>query len=110
MTSARAEGAPGRPRFASLGLGAPGSLVGNAPCRPPVEDTALKAELLDVLERCFADNASSWELDSDGVWARRQPDGEVRSAQEELMARHSARAAEHLAGPPTAEVQALSRQ
>jgi polyphosphate kinase len=63
----------------------------------PVEDAAIKAELLDVLERCLADNASSWELGSDGCWTRRQPDGELRSAQEELMARHSARAAEHLA-------------
>ena len=63
----------------------------------PVEDAALKAELLDVLERCFADNASCWELGDDGTWTRRQPDGELRSAQEELLARHSARAAEHLA-------------
>jgi polyphosphate kinase len=63
----------------------------------PVEDPALKAELLDVLERSLADNASCWELGADGDWSRRQPNGEVRSAQEELMARHSARAAEHLA-------------
>jgi polyphosphate kinase len=63
----------------------------------PVEDAAIKAELLDVLERCLADNASSWELDGDGCWSRRQPNGELRNAQEELMARHSARAAEHLA-------------
>jgi polyphosphate kinase len=63
----------------------------------PVEDEALKAELLDVLEGCLADNVNSWELGSDGNWTRRQPDGEERSAQEELMARHSARAAEHLA-------------
>jgi len=75
----------------------------------PVEDTALKAELMDVLERCFADNASAWELDSEGGWSRRRPDGEARSVQEELLARHSARAAEHLAGPSTAEAQALSR-
>jgi polyphosphate kinase len=75
----------------------------------PVEDTALKAEMLDVLERCLADNASSWELDSEGTWSRRRPDGEVRNAQEELMARHSARAAEHLAGPPTAETAVVSR-
>jgi polyphosphate kinase len=75
----------------------------------PVEDTALKAELLDVIERCLADNASSWQLDSDGEWSRLQPDGEVRSAQEELMTRHSARAAEHLAGPPTAEAPVVSR-
>jgi polyphosphate kinase len=63
----------------------------------PVEDAAIKAELLDVLERCLADNSGSWELGSDGRWTRRQPDGELRNAQEELMARHSARAAEHLA-------------
>ncbi len=75
----------------------------------PVEDMGMKAELMDVLERCFADTANTWELDSDGVWTRLRPDGEVRSVQEELMARHSARAAEHLAGPATAEAQALSR-
>jgi polyphosphate kinase len=75
----------------------------------PVEDTALKAELMDVLERCFADDASAWELDSEGRWSRCQPDGESRSVQKELLARHSARAAEHLAGPATAEAQALSR-
>ncbi|HET8956296.1 MAG TPA: polyphosphate kinase 1 [Solirubrobacterales bacterium] len=76
----------------------------------PVEDTGLKADLLDVIERCLADNASCWDLDADGTWTRRQPDGEVRSAQGELMSRYSARAAEHLAGPATAEAQALSRQ
>jgi polyphosphate kinase len=75
----------------------------------PVEETALKAELMDVLERCFADTANTWELDSDGRWSRLHPEGETRSVQEELMARHSARAAEHLAGPPTSEMQALSR-
>ncbi len=63
----------------------------------PVEDAAIKAELLDILERSLADNASSWELGADGTWARQRPNGEPRSAQEELMARHSARAAEHLA-------------
>ncbi|HET7455883.1 MAG TPA: polyphosphate kinase 1 [Solirubrobacterales bacterium] len=63
----------------------------------PVEDAAIKAELLDVLERSLADNASSWELGSDGCWTRRESDGELRNTQEELMERHSARAAEHLA-------------
>ena len=69
----------------------------------PVEDPALKAELLDVLERSFADNVNTWELDSDGNWTRLQPGaGEARSVQEELMARHSARAAEHLAATAAA--------
>jgi len=75
----------------------------------PVEDTALKAELLDVMERSLADNSSCWELAADGTWTKREPDGEARNVQEELLARHSARAAEHLAGPPTAEAQVVSR-
>jgi polyphosphate kinase len=64
----------------------------------PVEDAGLRAELLDVLERCLADNANAWELGSDGVWVRRSaPAGERRSVQEELCERHALRAAERLA-------------
>ena len=64
----------------------------------PVEDAALRAELLDMLERCFADNANSWELDSEGEWTRLTPaNGQRRSVQEEMRERHAARAAEQLA-------------
>jgi polyphosphate kinase len=64
----------------------------------PVEDPGLRAELLDVLERCFAENANAWELDADGEWTRLQPaNGQRRSVQEELRERHAARAAEQLA-------------
>jgi polyphosphate kinase len=64
----------------------------------PVEDPELRAEMLDVLERCFADEVNSWELSSDGRWTRAQvPGGERRSVQEELRGRHAARAAEQLA-------------
>ncbi|HEX6754213.1 MAG TPA: polyphosphate kinase 1 [Solirubrobacterales bacterium] len=64
----------------------------------PVEDPVLKAELLDVLERCFAENANAWELDGNGAWARLEPEnGQRRSVQEELRQRHAARAAEQLA-------------
>jgi polyphosphate kinase len=64
----------------------------------PVEDPELRAELLDVLERCFAENANAWELDADGEWTRLSvPDDERRNVQEELRERHAARAAEHLA-------------
>jgi polyphosphate kinase len=64
----------------------------------PVEDPELRAEMLDVLERGFADNANSWELGSDGNWARTQaPPGERRSVQAELRERYAARAAEQLA-------------
>src|SRR6478609_6402954 len=59
----------------------------------PVEDPALRAELLDVLERCFADNANAWELDSTGEWTRLTPaNGQRRSVQEEMRERHAARA------------------
>jgi polyphosphate kinase len=64
----------------------------------PVEDAALRGELLDVLERCFADNANAWELDSEGEWTRLTPaNGQRRSVQEEMRERHAARAAEQLA-------------
>jgi polyphosphate kinase len=64
----------------------------------PVEDLTLRAELLDVLERCFADNANAWELDTEGVWTRLAPaNGRRRSVQEELRERHASLAAEHLA-------------
>jgi polyphosphate kinase len=64
----------------------------------PIEDETLKAELLDVLERCFADNSNAWELDTDGLWTRLSPpEGDRCSTQDELRERHRARAAEHLA-------------
>jgi polyphosphate kinase len=60
----------------------------------PVEDQKVRAELLDVLDRCFADNTNTWVLGSDGSWIRRRPDGEPRSVQRELIELHEARAAE----------------
>ena len=64
----------------------------------PVEAAELRAELLDLLERCFADDVNSWELDAEGTWTRRTAaDGGRRSVQDELLERHSARTAEHLA-------------
>ncbi len=52
----------------------------------PIEAPELQRELLDTLERAFADNQNSWELDSDGRWTRREPGpGEpTRSLQLEL--------------------------
>jgi polyphosphate kinase len=57
----------------------------------PVEDPALKAELEDTLDRCFADDSSSWILQPDGSWERRRR-GE-RHVQAELMERVAERAA-----------------
>ena len=61
----------------------------------PVEDASLRDDLLDTLERCFADDSNAWDLQPDGSWRRRAPRGpEPRNVQRELMVGHSARAAE----------------
>ena len=65
----------------------------------PVEDPALREELIDVLERSLADNTNAWELDSEGAWTRREPgQAEPRNVQRELRELHAARAAEQLTG------------
>ena len=66
----------------------------------PVEDEAAREQLLDVLDRGFADDVSSWELGSDGSWSRRRSGGEPRRLQAELMSEHAGRAGE--AGASTA--------
>jgi polyphosphate kinase len=60
----------------------------------PVKDSKLRVELLDVLDRCLADNTNAWTLGADGEWTRRRPDGEPSNVQRELIALHEARAAE----------------
>jgi polyphosphate kinase len=70
----------------------------------PVEDPVLRDDLLDTLERGFADDTHAWVLGADGVWTRtaRDPDEpEPRDLQRELMLGHTARAAEResAAGP-----------
>jgi polyphosphate kinase len=60
----------------------------------PVLDETLRGDLIDTLDRCFGDDLNSWELQEDGTWKRRVPNGEPRSVQRELMAGHAARAAE----------------
>jgi polyphosphate kinase len=62
----------------------------------PIETPELRAELLDTLERAFADNQSSWELDGEGIWHRRSPgpDERPRNMQLELSELHARRAGE----------------
>ena len=59
----------------------------------PVRDEKLRAELMDVLDRSFADNTNSWELAESGSWTRRRSNGEERNLQRELIERHVAKAA-----------------
>lgn len=65
----------------------------------PIEAPELQEELMDTLERAFADNQNSWQLASDGVWNRRGRAGlnsgeQPRSLQLELIESHARRAAE----------------
>ena len=62
----------------------------------PIADQAARTQLLELLERCFADTRNGWELQSDGHWQKRHAaaGAEERDVQAELMALHSARAAE----------------
>ncbi|MBN9623790.1 MAG: polyphosphate kinase 1, partial [Actinobacteria bacterium] len=64
----------------------------------PVEDPLLREEMMEVLERCFADNANAWELGADGGWTRIvRAEGEPRRVvQAELRERAATRAAEQL--------------
>ena len=63
----------------------------------PIVSPELRAELLDTLERAFADNQNSWELDGDGAWDAARAAGRVsepRNMQLELAELHAARAGE----------------
>ena len=61
----------------------------------PIRDQSLRGDLIDTLDRCFADNTNSWELRTDGKWARRTPGSdEPRNVQRELMSAHATAAAE----------------
>ena len=58
----------------------------------PVDQQPLQEQLLDILDRAFADNSSAWDLGSDGTWSRVTPDGgEARSMQDELIEFHTER-------------------
>jgi polyphosphate kinase len=60
----------------------------------PVEDPGLRDDLLDVLDRCFADETNAWDLDAEGDWRRTGPRGpNARSVQRELMQGHAGAAA-----------------
>jgi polyphosphate kinase len=61
----------------------------------PLRDEALRADLVDTLDRCFADDVNAWDLGEDGAWTRRTPSAEEpRDVHRELMSGHAARAAE----------------
>ena len=60
----------------------------------PVEDDALRDDILDTLERSLVTDVSAWDLGADGEWERRVPGDPPRSVQAELMRLHAARSSE----------------
>jgi polyphosphate kinase len=51
----------------------------------PVEDMTLHRRLRTLLDRCLEDNRQAWDLDADGRWTQRTPDGAVHSTHEVLL-------------------------
>ncbi len=62
----------------------------------PVEDAAIRAELLEVLEMSLADTVRAWDLGAGGEWRPRliSDDQEPRAVQQEMIERYEARANE----------------
>jgi polyphosphate kinase len=73
----------------------PRNLYNRVELLTPVEQEPLRDQLNDVLDRSFADNTNTWQLQADGGWRRLTPDGsEPRNLQRELMKLHAARSEE----------------
>ncbi|MDE3171788.1 MAG: polyphosphate kinase 1, partial [Gemmatimonadota bacterium] len=51
----------------------------------PVEDRSLHPRLRALFDTLLADNRQAWELDGDGVWHQRVPDGPVRATHVVLL-------------------------
>jgi polyphosphate kinase len=87
---------PGEPARVYIGSAdlMPRNLYNRVELVVPVEDSKLREDLIDVLDRSLADNTNAWVLGDDGTWTRRQPDGAPRHVQRELIERHAARTAE----------------
>ena len=60
----------------------------------PVEDPAVRDDVLDTLDRSLATDLWAWRLRRDGTWRREEPGDPPRSVQRELMKLHAARASE----------------
>jgi polyphosphate kinase len=64
----------------------------------PIRDDELRAQVLEILELCFADRRNAWDLGPDGRWRHRDAsDPDAFDVQAELMRRYGASAAEPVA-------------
>ena len=61
----------------------------------PIEDEAVRDEMISILDLSLADDSGCWELGSDGEWKRRRTEGGPKvDVQQEMIERAHARAAE----------------
>ncbi len=51
----------------------------------PIEDPELRAQLERLLECYLTDNRGAWDMQSDGTFIQRQPNGEIRDSQLQLI-------------------------
>ena len=51
----------------------------------PIEEPDLRAQLEGLLERYLNDNRGAWDMQTDGTFIQRHPDGEERNSQLQLM-------------------------
>ena len=52
----------------------------------PVRDANVTTRLRSLLATYLSDNRTAWDLNSDGTYTQRMPDGaDIRSAQEQFM-------------------------
>jgi polyphosphate kinase len=61
----------------------------------PVDEPALRDDLLDTLERCLADDTNAWELEADGEWTRIATSRKPHTHQSTMMRRAQARVRRH---------------
>ena len=55
----------------------------------PVEDSSLHPRLQSLLETCLSDNRQAWDLQADGTYVQRRPDGEEERSAQEIFLRSS---------------------
>lgn len=51
----------------------------------PVDDPAMHVRLRTLLDTYLNDNRQAWELNADGIWTQREPDGAARPSHELLV-------------------------
>src|SRR4051812_881973 len=72
----------------------PRNLYNRVELATPIEDPRIREQLVDVLDRCLADNTNAWALGQDGTWRRRHPNGEPHNVQREMMEQAEIRGSE----------------